>query len=395
MSLFKEIMIIKNKEIEYIYNDDYIVSKIHVNKLLKTNNIHFQVYLSGYLDIINKIENHENSVNLNNIAKIRGGFMGFQYHAAGQNIINSEIKENYLKIITPAHLNKFKIYYNKKVRLFKKNYTKPIIKKDPLLINEKIWNFFKSKKIVVRGVSRTLTAAYDDEGYAILVNIYGIILNENKISKYYLLGLLNSELYDFYHKNTYLLARIPKGSLRYPKPFFENLPILVPITTKQKEIHNMINDIVMQILNKDNTIADLSNIIKNYVMNVNNNLEFDVINIKFNKNLVLDPFYIKENNKYLLYLNEFSSTIKFNSLVKVNYVKCILDASKLTGNINIPVPKHDEDVINIMTELEKEISKSNRKSINENIKEINKLVYELYNINNNDITKIKNFIKLI
>jgi|GEM_PF-3835233 len=61
-----------------------------------------------------------------------------------------------------------------------------------------------------------------------------------KINEFVLLGLLNSKLLNWYHKTTCYNIRIPKGSLKYPISFFENLPIPeISVENEQKIIEKV------------------------------------------------------------------------------------------------------------------------------------------------------------
>jgi len=63
----------------------------------------------------------------------------------------------------------------------------------------------------------------DDEGVGILVAVHSVI--GTKYSNEFLLGLINSRLFNWIHMIQFYSARIPEGSLRYPISFLSGLPI--------------------------------------------------------------------------------------------------------------------------------------------------------------------------
>jgi hypothetical protein len=119
-------------------------------------------------------------------------------------------------------------------------------------LSVKTLEFFRTPKIVVRGVARRLTAALDNEGVGLLVAVHGIVPTE--VDPQFLTGLLNSKLFNWLHLNSFYSARIPEGSLRYPVSFFKKLPIRLLDLTKPRprNLHERIVALVqrMQRLNE-------------------------------------------------------------------------------------------------------------------------------------------------
>ena len=107
----------------------------------------------------------------------------------------------------------------------------------------------KSPKILVPDIANRASFAWDDQGDYAFTSGYGITLKSNvKESIKYILGLLNSNLLDFYLKNISTTMR--GGFFRYFTQFIEQLPIrLIDFSnTKEKNIHNQIVKLVEQML---------------------------------------------------------------------------------------------------------------------------------------------------
>lgn len=191
-------------------------------------NGHFEIYLTPiHMQILDKI--YQKATLYKELAIIRTGIMGFDYHAMESLITDSDfdqitLSKSVLPVVPPSLIAPYEILWgNKTVTLFNHPFTKPFVRLDPEKINTHTCAFFRMPKIIIRGIAKRLTAAYDDQGKALLVAIHGAV--SDKLSPELQLALLNSTLFNWIHRMTFYSARIPRGSLRYPISFLANLPI--------------------------------------------------------------------------------------------------------------------------------------------------------------------------
>jgi len=63
---------------------------------------------------------------------------------------------------------------------------------------------------------------------------YSIINQLNVFNPEYVIGLINSKLMNWYHVVKFYTVRIPEGSLKYPIPFINSIPIRKLKYSKQK-----------------------------------------------------------------------------------------------------------------------------------------------------------------
>jgi len=157
--------------------------------------------------------------------------MGFDYWAMDKYIDDNNTG---IRIATNSYIDRYKFLWGKKVNLYKRTVFDPKLKEDCKVLNENTINLFHSKKIVVRGVAKRLTATLDDKGIGILVAVHSVI--GIKYSEHFLLGLLNSTLFNWIHVIQFYSARIPEGSLRYPISFLSDLPIKNIDFTNPKDV---------------------------------------------------------------------------------------------------------------------------------------------------------------
>jgi hypothetical protein len=185
---------------------------------------HFALKISAnFQSLISKI--YSDSKLYKDIASITTGLMGFDYEKVSPFVFDSYASDSSddLPFIPNGLILPYQLIWGKKkCRLFKQQFVYPRMKKNPIVTKD-AWKRYQAPKILVRGVAKYLTAAYDPIGWAISVEVIGIQCNSVPI--YVQLALLNSELYNWLHLLNYLHGRIPRGSLNYPKPFIEQLPI--------------------------------------------------------------------------------------------------------------------------------------------------------------------------
>lgn len=109
--------------------------------------------------------------------------------------------------------------------------------------NEKIKNL-KRKKIILQNifsVEAGIISAIDINGYLNFDTVTNILLKNGTINPYYLLGLLNSNLINFYL--IFALFNKSKLTMHTDKDYIGKLPIKIPELRLQKRIANIIIDL--------------------------------------------------------------------------------------------------------------------------------------------------------
>jgi len=140
--------------------------------------------------------------------------------------------------------------FNRKLNLYKKVFRNPYLDIEKAPINENTKQLFLQKKIIIRGVARKLSAQFDNEGFGVLVAVHTAIPKNTEYSSLYLLALINSSLFNWYHIAKFYTARIPMGSLKYPISFLKQLPIKAVSINQQKPFIELVDKILA--ITKDN-----------------------------------------------------------------------------------------------------------------------------------------------
>ena len=192
--------------------------------------------------------------------------------------------------------------------------------------------------------------------------IYSISLKEEFDSfKYVLLGILNSNLIEWFIKK--ISPSIRGGYYRYKSTYLERIPIFELDEKNLDELNYLVMEII-ETINKDTQIK-------------NSFLKFIEREVGANLSEFKRKSYLTEFWKYPFYGQKESlfDVIKFN---------------KNIININ-PHSKDFQD--NLELEFEKTISKINGLNIEELILKINQLVYELYELTEEEINIIEESLK--
>jgi len=226
----------------------YIIDKIRLSyldiaDLIQGPNDVFDIYSEDKnRTILRKLD--VGSTTLGQIADVRTGIMGFEYWKM-EPFIKESRQGGYIRIITNGQVDKYTFLFNKKINLYKKIFYNPYlnIKKAP--VNENTKQLFYSKKIIIRGVAKKLSAQFDEGGLAVLVAVHTAIPKNLDYNSLYLLALLNSVLFNWYHITKFYTARIPMGSLKYPISFLKQLPVRIIKFVEQKPFINFVNKILV------------------------------------------------------------------------------------------------------------------------------------------------------
>lgn len=210
------LLILNDKNIERLSEMEF--DHIPIEQIITTDK-EIRVYSeTGSNLIIKKITQESDPLSI--VAQVRTGVMGFDYWA-----MDKYISDDFsgIRIATNSYVDRYEFLWGKKVRLYKKEFYNPRLNPTCKILSANTLELFNSRKIIVRGVAQRLTAHLDEEGIGILVAVHSVI--GQKYSDKYLLGLLNSKLFNWIHVVQFYSARIPEGSLRYPISFLNKLPI--------------------------------------------------------------------------------------------------------------------------------------------------------------------------
>ena len=199
---------------------------------------------------------------------IRTGIMGFEYWKIEPFLHDEKMGNDDIRITTNSYINDYSFQWGKKVKIFKKEFTQPYARLSELPVSDNTKALFRTKrKVIIRGVARKLTAAFDNEGVGFLVAVHSILPTERYDGKF-VTGLLNSKFLNWFHKQRFYLGRIPEGSLKYPISFLKELPFpsfaddnlitqistlvgeIIPLKTRLNKIQSMDTDEVDTLISR-------------------------------------------------------------------------------------------------------------------------------------------------
>lgn len=232
---------IKDYYFEKIYNIKNFSNNIYNQRNFYINNIYYNddlsLEISENIDLILKIR--ENSLKLKNVIEFKQGII------TGDNkkFITYEEGENTKKIITGKDFNKYFLEYNNEYVIYDLEKLHRARKKDI---------FELENKILLRQTGAFPICTLDNEQYYTLDTVHNGKVINNNFDILYLLSLLNSNLFKFYYIDsinedgkTYAQVKIiyidelpiKNISLEKQKPFIEKADIMLELN---KELQNKI-----------------------------------------------------------------------------------------------------------------------------------------------------------
>jgi hypothetical protein len=117
--------------------------------------------------------------------------------------------------------------------------------------NIAFWKNFEKPKLIYKDIAQELSFTFDDTGYYLLNTAY--FLNVDNYN-YYLLGVLNSKLIDWYYRN--ISVQLGQKGIRHFNIYIEQIPIKEPTSKEKTAIENLVKQILTQ-KKTDNNIDTL------------------------------------------------------------------------------------------------------------------------------------------
>lgn len=352
------ITLTKNKEINEKINTNFydnsneietkIFKQISQNDWISSYELGFNILFNGdKLKVIEKIL--KDSLELEKIFTVFSGLVPYEVGKGMpkqtkedlKNRIydaNYKIDESYYNYIVGGSINKFIITPSK---------TDWIKFGDNLAAPRKNFNFFQ-KKIMVRQTSDKIISSIDTEGFISLKSVHNIVVNDKKYSYEALVCILNSKLMDFYYK--FLVPEEGRTFAEVKAVNLKRLPI-VNFEFNQKPF-----------IQKADLMLELNKKLQETKQNFYDELKLEKLTTKLQKfeELEFDDF-IKEYTK--------SKKIKFaDKLEERNFKndwKALFESDK-------------KEVIEIQNQ------------INQTDKEIDQMVYKLYDLSDDEIKIVEN-----
>jgi len=279
--------------------------------------------------------------------------------------------------------------------------------------NKKVYH---SKRVLVRQIGKYPKGAYSPPGIFTLNTVYNLFLKDNNINIKYLLGIINSNVVQYFWQLKYYdkKATFPK----IKKAGLENIPIqLIPLNKQKamvRKVDNMINIYKKQKQFKNITFYDylskytsqfgliLDEIIEH--SNFNNKIysgrarKVRYFTVNINTNIITLYSEKASNGKYELL--KFEEDNKYKRRFLKYYLEYLTEEQleeiddKYEGNLldkvlQIDIPDYNKEhvvkkVVNEWENLQQEIEDL-EDEIEKTDNEIDQMVYELYDLTDEDI----------
>ena len=148
--------------------------------------------------------------------------------------LSNEQKLEYIKIIQTADIQRYFVYWNGEYI-------------DKSVFSDNKIKLFNKRKIVIGRLNKHIKAALDGGEYS--VGKATILVLKDGINEKYVLGVLNSNLLDFYYKLLFTSTHMGGGYVSYDISYLKWLPIKLPSEQEQRKIIELVDKTIE--LNKE------------------------------------------------------------------------------------------------------------------------------------------------
>ncbi len=285
--------------------------------------------------------------------------------------------------------------------------------------------FNENKKILVRQTSDKLICTLDENKFLTLNNIHNIKINNQKLNYYSLLAQLNSNLHNFYLQST--VQEIGKTFAEVKAIHLKKLPLLIPNKYFQSKAKQLVKKISkFKNINYKRKHISFYDYTKKYTSQIGSNLD-DIIkkdnyynNIYSGRARKVRNITININDTILTLYSDKSGSGKYELMkfevedeYKRQYLKLYLenlteDQLEVINNyegglvkkvLQIEIPDYNKDnvvkkVVNEWDKLQNEIMEL-KEEIEKTDKEIDQMVYDLYELTDEEIKIVEKTINKI
>ncbi len=342
-------------EIDVIYSDEInkkfdFSHTIRQNDLLKNKGFEFQVFKDDESsNLIEKIK--KDCLDLDIVASVKAGLKAYEKNKGNPKQTEADVKNRPYDYTYKFDEHTFKYLDGANVLRYGINWSGLWLRYGDFLAAPRTFNLFSDEKIIVREITgnfpKCINAVYSKETYLYNLSNIAIIKRNDKYSLKYILALLNSSLMSYYFKKNTAKAE----RKLFPKIILNDLR-LFPIKDILPEEQKPFIELADRMLSLN---EDLREKINRFISRIKETYNIEKIT----------------HNLEAFYNLSFADFIKELSKQKV----------KLTM-------KQKDELEDYFNEYVKDISSLNE-TIEKTDKEINTLVYNLYNLTDDEIKIIE------
>lgn len=160
------------------------------------------------------------------VATLHSGASGYSANRLAAELQESALRrdEHTVDFIVSGNIDRYAIRHGN-VRFLNQSWQRPCLALSSTSITPAKQRLYREPKIVLSGMSKRLEAAYDEQGFALGVQVYAAA--EMKVDPFYLLGVLNSKLLSYLFRERFGAKCLAGGYLSVNKGQLAQLPIVV------------------------------------------------------------------------------------------------------------------------------------------------------------------------
>jgi type I restriction-modification system DNA methylase subunit len=299
--------------------------------------------------IITKIEMSKDL--LNNDLSFEPGINGFQFTNYAACVTDGKVNDNSKRLTVTGSIDPH-IFTNNITRYKKQDYVEPYISYNPDIISEGKWALFSKPKVMVAGMTKIIEASLDIKGeYAPAVSVYSICGKPESLYQVQL--IINSKLINWFFRYKFSDKHMAGGYISVNNLLLQKIPFKrINDNTKTKILVNSANSLRVQL---EKLVTNLLSLLKT-------------------------KFDIRKPSKKLKNWQEFDYTTFLKELEKA----CKKSAKENETTYNKLSLNEEAEWMQYFNE-QKEKALNVKSEIEKTDKEIDLLVYELYDLTDEEI----------
>jgi hypothetical protein len=327
-------------DVKNLENEFLIIPKLDKIRLLKNENFkkikakqssyyslpNHVFDLTGNFSIISEIIASPKSVRLSDLGKFSYRILGFtDWEKTLELISTKRTSKDDLKFIGTTNVFQFSIDWKRTIKLSGKRLEStylPYTKK-----HEVAWEIFTKQKVLIKEISKRLTASFDPGIFTNATGIY-MFLQKDEVNLKLLTLLLNSKLLDFIFSTLFGSTHMAGGYLRYNGSYLKELPIIIP---KKEWQQNLLAN-----------LCDYLSFLQQLVIEDDIKIKLLEFFSKIANYLVLEVYFENEFEKSIFYeIRNLVKTIDFDTWFKLYF----------NNAKNDDLVQHTQDILQVITSV--------------------------------------------
>ncbi len=229
-----------------IGNIDIVKTNTLSQNLLRSSpKLIWSFLISGSISIYKKMNNVDK---ITDFYEITASFSVDEAYKMKSLVVNSSDNKSTFrakKLVISSNIHRYFDSWGKtKISYLKARFSEPVVTLNPNVLSTNRLKQINNQKIIIAGMTKELRAMFDEKGEYV-AGIPTVLVTNLKDSGKYVLGLLNSKLYNYYFHLLFSSLSLAGGYLRIGVPQISALPYVKISKSRQEPLIKIVDKILV------------------------------------------------------------------------------------------------------------------------------------------------------